>query len=464
MAFTDNAIVWEIRTAGNDTNGGGFKTGASGTDYSQQNSKNSGGNNGSTTDAVTNGTTTVTSATASFTAGIVGNTIYIAGGSGTLADRWFEVTAFTNSTTITVDRTIAASTGCTMNIGGALKTPGGLGRIVTVSNQNAGGMKAWVKNDGTHSLDTSLAANTPGGEFSITSLQNFAMIGYNASRGDNPTGTNRPTIQATGVPAVSFMLQFFADSRSFVANLILDANSKALGSAAIRIEGCLYNVKVTSVGGSSNGVTGGSTADTVAINCESINNGGNGFINVNCTDCVAKNNTLAGFNGNTLRYVNCIAIGNTLSGFQSAGTIDCFGCVSYGNTVAGFNLTGSTDPGRYINCIAENNGTYGFITGTTNRMWATMLLNCATYNNTSGATSLDAGVTVVGSITGSGSFFTNAAGGDFSLNSTAGAGALLIGTGYGTFPPVISTVSLPNVGAVQSNSSTPTASTHSFIG
>jgi hypothetical protein len=30
------AIVWEIRTTGAQTNGGGYKTGATGTNYSQQ--------------------------------------------------------------------------------------------------------------------------------------------------------------------------------------------------------------------------------------------------------------------------------------------------------------------------------------------------------------------------------------------------------------------------------------------
>lgn len=59
------ATVFEVRPgAGNSTNGGGFVAGATGTDYSQQNNKNSGSTDKSTTDAVANGTTTITSATA----------------------------------------------------------------------------------------------------------------------------------------------------------------------------------------------------------------------------------------------------------------------------------------------------------------------------------------------------------------------------------------------------------------
>src|ERR1041385_4429179 len=106
--------VWEVRpTNGANTNGGGFVSGAAGTDYSQQNAKNTVGNNISTTDAVANGTTTITSATASFTSAIVGNIIYLQGGSGSLTAGWYQVTTFTNSTTIVVDRTVASGTGIT---------------------------------------------------------------------------------------------------------------------------------------------------------------------------------------------------------------------------------------------------------------------------------------------------------------------------------------------------------------
>jgi len=56
--------VFEVRTAGNDTNGGGFVTGAAGTDYSQQDANNTVGADISTTDAVAAGTTTITSITA----------------------------------------------------------------------------------------------------------------------------------------------------------------------------------------------------------------------------------------------------------------------------------------------------------------------------------------------------------------------------------------------------------------
>src|SRR4051794_28973064 len=102
------ARMWEVRTAGADTNGGGYVSG--GTDYSQNDHKNAAGcvscgsttANLSTTDAVANGTTTITSASAAFTSSITGNMIYLQGGSGSLAAGWYQAT-YVSSTSITVD-------------------------------------------------------------------------------------------------------------------------------------------------------------------------------------------------------------------------------------------------------------------------------------------------------------------------------------------------------------------------
>src|SRR5689334_4033214 len=104
MALSANT-VWEIQTGGNDANGGGFVTGASGTDYSQTATKRTAtGSDDSTTDAVANGTTTLTSATANFTTEIVGNIICLSGGSGSLTKGWYQVASRTNATTIVLDR------------------------------------------------------------------------------------------------------------------------------------------------------------------------------------------------------------------------------------------------------------------------------------------------------------------------------------------------------------------------
>lgn len=140
------AIVWEVRTTGADTNGGGFKTGATGTDWSQQNAAQY-----AVTDGVTAGTTTITSITANFGTDVVGNVIYVAGGTGSVAAGWYEIISRTNSTTIVVDRStgLTAGTGVTLNIGGALASPG------QASALGVDGNKYYIK-AGTYTITSSI--------------------------------------------------------------------------------------------------------------------------------------------------------------------------------------------------------------------------------------------------------------------------------------------------------------------
>src|SRR5260221_6595295 len=70
--------VWEVRpTAGNDLNGGGFHTGASGTDYSQQDTAQY-----SASDLTSISSLVVSSASHNFVATDVGHIINIASGTG----------------------------------------------------------------------------------------------------------------------------------------------------------------------------------------------------------------------------------------------------------------------------------------------------------------------------------------------------------------------------------------------
>lgn len=201
--------VWEVRTAGDDTNGGGFVTGAAGTDYSQQDAKNSGANDKSVTDGVTAGTTTVTSLTANFQTTIVGNIIYIAGGTGAITGAWYQVTARASTTSITVDRAtgLSAGTGATINIGGALLTIQKALDLITVV-----GMQVYVKADGTYSIATGL---TDSNGASTTIL--MGIRGYTTTRTDK----GKVTILAT---AAITMLTASAQGH-FWANFIFDGNT-----------------------------------------------------------------------------------------------------------------------------------------------------------------------------------------------------------------------------------------------
>ena len=85
-----SAIVLEIRTGGSDNNGGGFVTGASGTDYSQQDSSQA----TLTTASTVNSTTTiidVDSGDYTCSDNDVGNLLQITGGTATAG--FYEITA-----------------------------------------------------------------------------------------------------------------------------------------------------------------------------------------------------------------------------------------------------------------------------------------------------------------------------------------------------------------------------------
>ena len=75
-------------------------------------------------------------------------------------------------------------------------------------------------------------------------------------------------------------------------------------------------------------------------------------------------------------------------------------------------------------------------------------VNCATYNNTSGAFS-NAANRAVGSVILTADPFVNAAGGDFALNTTAGGGAACRNVGFpGVFPGGLTT-GYADIGAAQ---------------
>lgn len=99
MALTAGTVC-EIRTTGSQNAGGGFYDRNPGTsvDYSQQDSPQL-----TLTDLATDGAGTgLSSATGGFTAAMAGNLIQITG--GTLTAGWYEITAYTDTNNVTIDR------------------------------------------------------------------------------------------------------------------------------------------------------------------------------------------------------------------------------------------------------------------------------------------------------------------------------------------------------------------------
>lgn len=421
-------VDFDVRTGGSDTNGGGFNTAGSGTDWSQQNAAQY-----AVTDAVTAGTTTITSASANFGTDVVGNLLYIQGGTAGITAGWYQINSRTNSTTIVVDRStgLTAGTGATLNIGGSFASPGRASAVATVAGQDI-----FVK-DGTYSI-TSASTNVNSGCVSLTT--GVRMAGYATTHRDNPTGSTRPLLQASGI-----------------SSFTLVAGSTPVGF--IQVDGANLT--------SSRGITA-----SLAIYCKAINCNNNCFVqstlNFMCEasghstgaaflssagtfwGCYAHDGTSTGFSlatTNTMA-INCISESNSgasSDGFASAISATIVGCVAYNNGRDGLRQT-SNNTLLVANCIFESNAGYGLNNaGSTFRVTA---LNNAYYNNTSGQTNGDIWIDS-GGITGTSSFFTDAANGNFSLNNTAGGGASARAQStIGVFPGA-TTTGYEDVGAVQ---------------
>jgi hypothetical protein len=176
------------------------------------------------------------------------------------------------------------------------------------------------------------------------------------------------------------------------------------------------------------GFNSASAALAVAEYCESISCP-TGFSFINTVGCKTVSSSSIGFNmnyGNGPTATYDIAISGNIGFFcQGYTVVPCVNCVAYGCTSHGFDPTYALTP--LINCIAVNCGGKGFDTISI----YDRLINCAGYNNTGGNT----GHSLVNHpfFALSGDPFTNASGGDFSLNNVVNAGAKIRGSGVSCF-------------------------------
>jgi len=446
------AVVWEVRTAGADVNGCGFSVGASGTDYSQQDAKNTAGNNISTTDAVADGSTTLISANAAFTSAIVGNVIYLQGGTGSLAATYREATVYTNATTITVDAAVAAGTGITMNIGGACGSPG------WVSGKLVAGNDVFIKS-GTYSITTA-STNVSGGCVLSPAGVGWAdytrWIGYSTNRTIINTDT-KPLLQASGDVSALTILKSngtYMEFRNLSVDCDLKTNCRGIELYSNNVTG--FRLKVANA--TSTGITFSGTNYGLTIKDAEVTGttGGWGIAigtYSTCLGCESHGNSVSGF----LAYgggvcINCLSYNNSgasSDGFEHSGDYVCVNCTSYSNGRAGYTFSLHS---LLVNSVAEANG----VTTSSGGFYATAtlpgvnLINCAGYNNIGGDYNAAYITNVVGfqAVT-AGSVFTNAAAGDFSLNSIAGRGALLRAAGYPGLYPAGTTTGYADIGAAQ---------------
>lgn len=422
--------VMEVRSTGNDTNGGGFVTGASGTDWSQQDAAQY-----SVTDGVTAGTTTITSATANFGTDVVGNWMYVAGGTGSVVADWYEITGRTNSTTITVDRStgLTAGTGVTLKIGGAFATIQKALDLWTVS-----GMNCWVKDTATYTITTGLT--WPSGA-NVGNRRN-ALRGYSSTRGD----TGRPTIQAS---AGSITMVTMGRSGLSLHNFIIDGDGqssvKGLAISTTHME--IENVKVMNC--TNLGIHHSSSEGIRIWSCELTNITGGAAALSLAGDAIAwdmniHDNTVPGVamtgDSNQLLFSRVTDnTGGSTDGIIGSSTVgwgcNIFGCVIAGNGRDGVRMNFSFTTLTFVmmNNIIANNGSAGIrlVTANTGVNFYPTIRHNAFYNNTSGPTvNLETVENTNSNVILTGDPFTNSGSDDYTLNNTSGAGAACRAAGF----------------------------------
>jgi hypothetical protein len=421
----DVTSTWEVRpTAGNDANGGGFHPGASGTDFSQQNAAQY-----TFTDLAVDATvnTKVTSASHSFVAADVGNIMQIsAGASWTLG-------------AATLDRSPAptSTTGGTYAVGGALAT---ISKAITAKVQ---GNTIYVKATGSYvvTVTQNLVAGDGGTGNNLTQF-----IGYTTTRGDN--GKVTWTTATNSVDLITFAVanNFSFQNFNFTNTAGTKGNCFTAGTSGIDGNLQCINCIIDGFNIGFNGVFVGTYcwAPLILIGCvvkncvnQGILNGYNVvmdgcFIHDNTGDGLAFNNTgdaqQSAYIARSVFYNNGGKGIQDNSGAANNNFVAIENCAFVSNTSHGINANnGAASCYSVVNTIFDSNGGFGLSVGS----WkATYQRSNAFFNNASGKYTAGIPATPLGEVILTGSPFTSPGTGDFSLNSTAGAGAACKGAAY----------------------------------
>jgi hypothetical protein len=346
---------FEVRTSGNNANGGGFVPGSSGTDYSQQDSAQYSGTD-LVVDATTN--TKVTSATHSFVAADVGNIIHITAGTGWTVDFYQIMSVASGAATLDRSPAATSTTGGTYAVGGALGSLGGLPSTLPASSI------VWVKAGGGYTISSGIVISNGA---SLSNILPCRVIGYSTSRGD----AGRVTITASAAITMVTM----KSSATIFENFILDgANIATIGlyhddSVGQAIRGSMVRnviVKACTTRGIDSGtlsleyclVTGMKSGATCGV---SLRNTPNRFRLV-----FAVGNPCPGFSAETqnsgTHFQFCISANNTGSSSDGAylsaalATSHLNNCVFYNNGRDGVRQDGSYQAHSFVNCIFALNG------------------------------------------------------------------------------------------------------------
>jgi hypothetical protein len=457
--------VWEVRSTANSANGGGFIAGASGTDYSLQDSPQV-TFDGTTIAATTSGTSstiTITGYTVATTD--VGNILNITGGTNFTVSRFQISSVNTGSNTWTLDRNVSSGAGSAMTgrMGGAVTSAADIASHYTAGNH------IWYKDNGSvHAVTAAITLST--GQNPTTTQGHTRIRGYGSTRGD----ATRPTIQVTGG---STGVNIFAPGAAGISieNLILDCNATATCRGIQHTAGSYFRMRdvqvinftthginltnsVTSVLLDRVEVESGETGCSAGINnlaghlirsyihdnpCTGVTTGGGGAV---LTHNVIANNTGATTDGVSNGVFPFTMFYNTVYGngrygisnnSTTAGLVLLLGNVIAGHNVAGARGISMTSSGN-MPADASYDGNC-FYDNTTNRNG--MDSTGGLYNTPAYTNALDQSATATP--------FANAGSENWTLNTAASAGAVCRNNGPFKSWPGLTPTGKPDMGAIQ---------------
>lgn len=439
---------WEVRTTGTDTNGGGFVAGSGGTDYSQQNSPHV-TFNGSTITATTTGasaTIIITGYTVATTD--VGNNVNISGGTNFLTGVYQIGTVSTGANSWTLDRAATSGVGAAMTGtmgGGFLTISKALG--LCVNGGNVVNIQA-----GTYTITVALEVNN----------NNLTLIGYQTTHGDEGT---KPLITTSTNSLNNFINETSSVQVTTFDNLSLSTTAGTPGVGIMALSGTWSTVTVRNslFTGFADGIDGEDQVNypfsVLNIDNTEFLNGAIGVVNTNgfiiSNSWFVGQSTYGASTGqHTLLQNSPMVFENTVFSGGAIGIMSKEGAQIYvqscdfaNNSSDGIQLNGSgVSVVSVQNDVFYNNGGYGInVESASNLSQVSTNRNNAFGSNTSGATNnFPAG-------TGTVTLSANPFNANFSLNNTAGGGALLRGTGYpGVF--LTGATGYPDIGALQHQS------------
>lgn len=340
--------VLEIRataTAGN-LNGGGFNAARGGTDYTLQDAAQLTRADGTAAGGVTFG-----SVLGGFTDAMKGNYLHITASTG-LTVGWYEIVTVIDTNNVDLDRTPGTGSATVFYVGGAMSLSS------TLDDEffeiGVPGNKFWIRQaSGALALGESVTIAAAGG------VSNPIVIeGYTSTRGDAPTGANRPVIaQGTNTWTLGANWDIYNTIHTGSSTQVL------VGGAACK----MVNVKSTNTSASANQNALQQGADGFVFNCESISYRGRAIVlsTGSVIGCYFHDSNIGIFTASGVTAIQkCIIEGcvtQAIGGTSQTGRCTIDGCTLYGSvntTGIGVNIIAGTTDTAIINTIIA-----GFVTG-----------------------------------------------------------------------------------------------------